>query len=562
LEEEHGAASDTAVALVYCRGAITLSKLQIWRTRTQELRLGLELTEDPGDARARLVVLDKDVPLAKMLQWAKWPGVPAAVVAVTSDWILQSLRAGRRLDPLLFPLPAAAAVLRADTAAARPDEAALPPSEPVGKASSSSSSSSSKPTEPWAMRPENKAKLACQFTGTVAASNLNAHLTDRLEDIAEQYTNTKSKLNKNEFKLKIYNKAVGVLKQLDYRVVTAAQLDCIVDAKGRSRLGKSVTATCAEILSQGVSSKLRNISTVPGNVARVHLNKIWGVGPVTAGKMIQAGIRDIADARASLAADSFPLSFQQKIGIKHYEDFQVKIPRDEVARIEAYVREHVLALVDGAQVLAVGSYRRGKATSGDADILIAPPQGREDFEVMDKLLARMHETGFLTDDLAGFEPVSSPQTKRSYMGVCRELGREDAVYRRIDLKVYPRSLFAFALLYFTGSDYFNRSMRWYCHNFHYNGKTQHTLSDEGLMPCTRDNKGKVTHKGVSYVCNTERDIFEILGLDYKEPHERGVYNAAVTDMREADQISFGAEDSAAESYRTDGSDDDLKMEPI
>ena len=74
---------------------------------------------------------------------------------------------------------------------------------------------------------------------------------ERLEAIAEHYTNTKSKLNKNEFKLKIYRKAVGTLKQLDFRVTTAAQLLKIVDARGKSRLGKSVIETCAEILGSG-----------------------------------------------------------------------------------------------------------------------------------------------------------------------------------------------------------------------------------------------------------------------------------------------------------------------
>ena len=29
-------------------------------------------------------------------------------------------------------------------------------------------------------------------------------------------------------------------------------------------------------------------------------------------------------------------------------------------------------------------------------------------------------------------------------------------HRRIDLKAYPREQFPFAVLYFTGSDYFNR----------------------------------------------------------------------------------------------------------
>jgi DNA polymerase/3'-5' exonuclease PolX len=42
------------------------------------------------------------------------------------------------------------------------------------------------------------------------------------------------------------------------------------------------------------------------------------------------------------------------------------------------------------------------------------------------------------------------------MGVCRVLEKN----RRIDIKVYPREQYGTAILYFTGSDYFNRSMRY------------------------------------------------------------------------------------------------------
>ena len=42
------------------------------------------------------------------------------------------------------------------------------------------------------------------------------------------------------------------------------------------------------------------------------------------------------------------------------------------------------------------------------------------------------------------------------MGICVF---QDKLHHRIDIKYYPRDEFAFALLYFTGSDHFNRSMR-------------------------------------------------------------------------------------------------------
>lgn len=53
--------------------------------------------------------------------------------------------------------------------------------------------------------------------------------------------------------------------------------------------------------------------------------------------------------------------------------------------------------------------------------------------------------------------LADDQACDSWMGVCK-LG-PDRLHRRIDLKGYPRSQYPFAVLYFTGSDHFNRSMR-------------------------------------------------------------------------------------------------------
>ena len=94
------------------------------------------------------------------------------------------------------------------------------------------------------------------------------------------------------------------------------------------------------------------------------------------------------------------------------------------------------------------------------------------------------------------------------------------VHRRIDIKVYPRSLKPFALLYFTGSDHFNRSMRCYA------GTLGYTLHDKGLLRCVRDSRGHIqmTLENSCVPCETEEDIFAALGLPYKEPCERNVFD--------------------------------------
>lgn len=58
--------------------------------------------------------------------------------------------------------------------------------------------------------------------------------------------------------------------------------------------------------------------------------------------------------------------------------------------------------------------------------------------------------------------VEEPSHNATWMGFCK-LPKWHPQYsgynRRVDLKFYAAPHFPFALLYFTGSDHFNRSMR-------------------------------------------------------------------------------------------------------
>jgi DNA polymerase lambda len=102
---------------------------------------------------------------------------------------------------------------------------------------------------------------------------------------------------------------------------------------------------------------------------------------------------------------------------------------------------------------ACGSFRRGELTCGDVDILIGPSPGVEFANILSIVLDTLRASGFLTDDLA--LPKAGAIDHASYMGVCK-LNSPVAIHRRIDIKEYSRSLYPFALLYFTGSDIFNR----------------------------------------------------------------------------------------------------------
>ncbi|MBA0550782.1 hypothetical protein Golob_021698 [Gossypium lobatum] len=70
----------------------------------------------------------------------------------------------------------------------------------------------------------------------------------------------------------------------------------------------------------------------------------------------------------------------------------------------------------------------------------------------------------------------------TYFGLCTYPGRE--LRHRIDFKVYPRDIYAFGLIAWTGNDVLNRRLRLLAESKGYR------LDDTGLFPATHGSGGK------------------------------------------------------------------------
>ena len=82
------------------------------------------------------------------------------------------------------------------------------------------------------------------------------------------------------------------------------------------------------------------------------------------------------------------------------------------------------------------------------------------------------------------------------------------LHRRLDLRVVPKACFAFATLYFTGSDHLNKRMRLKANELGYR------LSEYALVPIGPD--GKETG-GPAVQKESEQAIFEFLKMDFLPP---------------------------------------------
>ncbi|KAK1333529.1 hypothetical protein QTO34_005914, partial [Cnephaeus nilssonii] len=311
-----------------------------------------------------------------------------------------------------------------------------------------------------------------------------------------------------------YAKAINALKSF-HKPVTSYQEACSIPG-----IGKRMAEKIIEILESGHLRKLDHISdSVP--VLELFSN-IWGAGTKTAQMWYQQGFRSLEDIRNQAS-----LTTQQAIGLKHYDDFLERMPREEAAEIEQTVskclravrrarpcwkvRESAQAFNPGLLCVACGSYRRGKATCGDVDVLLTHPDGRSHQGIFSRLLDSLRQRGFLTDDLVSQEENGQQQ---KYLGVC-QLPGPGRRHRRLDIIIVPYSEFACALLYFTGSAHFNRSMRALA-------KTKGmSLSEHALSTAVvRDSRGLKVGSGRVLPTPTEKDVFRLLGLPYREPAQR------------------------------------------
>jgi len=84
------------------------------------------------------------------------------------------------------------------------------------------------------------------------------------------------------------------------------------------------------------------------------LSQVHGIGPTNANRLYSSGVTNVEDLRARVARDgrkAYGLHEIVVTSLKHHDDLQLKIPREEVFRIGEAVRVCVQKLASGAEVL-------------------------------------------------------------------------------------------------------------------------------------------------------------------------------------------------------------------
>lgn len=294
---------------------------------------------------------------------------------------------------------------------------------------------------------------------------------------------------KQPFKAKAYATASKNILQLGKPINT---IDDLQDVKG---IGEKIRAKVIELMETGKVKEAENASNDENYEVVQSLLKVHGIGPSKAKSLIEEhGIKTIED----LETKPQLLNDKQKIGLKYWKDFELRIPRKEMETHHELLAKSIRSVDPKFQFEITGSYRRLEPSSGDIDILITHNEDPTNVEELFKsIIDKLKQGGYMTDVFA--------EGGKKCLAVCKL--KRHKYYRRIDLLYTNKKEYPFAILYFTGDAAFNVSMRQYCI-----GKGL-SLSEHGI----KDDK---TGTFVDFHAETEKDIFDYLGLVYVEPHDR------------------------------------------
>ena len=238
--------------------------------------------------------------------------------------------------------------------------------------------------------------------------------------------------------------------------------------------------------------------------------KIYGVGISQGWKWVQQGHKTLEDLKKHAH-----LTDGQKLGIEHYEDFLTRIPRAEVTALGEIVKAAAAQLDPDVQVIIGGSYRRGTATSGDIDCLLTKPgtsASRDLLPFVTTLVGRLTASGFLVAALA---VPSETGSASKWHGCCVLPGSPAPVWRRIDLLLVPETELGAALIYFTGDDIFNRSIRLL------SSRKGWRLNQRGLFKDVMRGPARLKlNEGTLIEGADEKKIFAHLGVPWRPPEQR------------------------------------------
>ena len=308
---------------------------------------------------------------------------------------------------------------------------------------------------------------------------------------------TDKRTRSDTFRLAAVEKVIEILKKYDKEIKSVDQLQNI---KG---IGPGSLDRIDEILRTGKLKEIKITKNIDKYLSYIeNLEQIHGIGKRTAYNLFKNhNIKSVEDLQKAFKEGKIDLPEVVIKYLSYFGKIKDTIPREDIDRIKGTLIKTSLEVNEKLICVICGSYRRQKPTSNDIDVLIfhTGMVTKEDIEnsrvnYLKAFVSKLKDKGIIVDSL------TSDDVHSKYMGIATVYG----VLRRIDIRYLPYGSYFAAILYFTGGKEFNRTMRSIALSMDY------TLNEYGLF----NEKGKMIH------VSSEKEIFDILGMEYVPPEKR------------------------------------------
>ncbi|KAI0176327.1 hypothetical protein GGR52DRAFT_540468 [Hypoxylon sp. FL1284] len=339
--------------------------------------------------------------------------------------------------------------------------------------------------------------------------NSNADTTKVLQQMLDLHTQAG-----DNFRSRAYRLAIATLRTAPKKICTAEE------ARALPHIGR-IAEKIEEIANTNRLRQLEYALDDPRRQTSALFMKIYGVGQMQAQKWISQGFHTLEDLRTKAE-----LNANQRVGLDHFDDLNTRIPRREVEALANHIKQRAATIDGSVELIVGGSYRRGAESSGDIDLIVTRRGTVSTLELgpfLNRLVGTLTQEGFLTAALSSHHSNDDEDRGSKWHGCCvlPESAfpgpKEDyrPTWRRIDLLLVPQSQIGAALIYFTGNDIFNRSIRLLAR------KKGMRLNQRGLFSNVLQDRGgtKIT-EGTILESRDEKKIFSILGVRWREPRER------------------------------------------
>ncbi len=304
----------------------------------------------------------------------------------------------------------------------------------------------------------------------------------------------------NPFRIRAYQNGAHAIRQLDEPVAKILQ-DPDRDLATVPGIGKTLVEKCKTLVDTGTLPLLEQLKEQVPQVV-IQMARIPGLGAKKAVKLHDAlGVQSLADLRKACEADKvavlqgFGKKTQASIldGLEIAETAAKRIYWSKADGIAATMDQHMGTCRGILKKQWAGSYRRGRETVGDLDLLVV---AKDHAEVMDHLEAYPERT----------QTIGRGETKIS-------IRINDAF--QVDMRCVAEDEFGAALQYFTGSQ---------AHNIH----VRRIAKEQGF---------KVNESGVFRIDDgtkvagqTEQEVYKTIGLTWITPElreDRGEFDWAI-----------------------------------